>query len=129
MSCAIEGLIGQISIGGTIVGFLTGIDLSGERRQTPWRAMGTYDPTCILKGIRNFEGAARKAYICGDWLDVFLQNLTEYAGTIYPRGTEGCGTISGTLAFKGWNLRGMETESEAAVIEELAFDIYNVDVV
>jgi hypothetical protein len=123
---AIEGLIGQISIGGTLVGFLTGIEFGGDRSQTPWRAMGTYDPTQILKGRRNWDGVVRRAYICGEFVDVFAQNQTEYSCLIYPRGTAGCGTVQGTIAFKSLRVTGMEHESEAAVVKELAFDMYNV---
>ena len=123
---AIEGLIGQLSLGGTIVGFLTGVTLSGDRAQTQWRAMGTYDATQILKGRRNFEGTARKAYLCGDWLDLFKLDTTEFAATLYPRGTTACGTIAGSIAIKSWTVTGMETESEAAVLEEIGFDMYQV---
>jgi len=123
---AIEGLVGELSIGGTMIALLTGIEFSGDRSQTPWRAMGTYDPTQILKGRRNYEGVARKAYLCGDWLDVFMVNNTDYAATIYPRGTAGCGKIAGSIAIKSYRITGMETESEAAVIEEIAFDMYAV---
>lgn len=123
---AIEGLVGRLSLGGTIVALLTGVTLSGSRAQTQWRAMGTYDATQILKGARNFEGTARKAYLCGDWFDLFLLNTTEYAATLYPRGTTACGTIAGSIAIKSWSIAGMETESEAAVIEEIAFDMYAV---
>jgi len=125
-SDAIEGLIGELSIGGTMICFLTGIDFSGDRAQTPWRAMGSYDPTQILLGRRNYEGAARKAYLCGDWLDTFMVNETVYSATIYPRGTAGCGTIAGSLAIKTYSVTGMETESEAAVIEEITFDMYAI---
>jgi len=123
---AIEGLIGELSIGGTMIGFLTGIEFSGDRAQTPWRAMGSFDPTQILKGRRNYEGAARRAFMCAEWLDVFMVNDTDYAATIYPRGTGQCGTIAGSLAIKTYSITGMETESEAAVIEEITFDMYNV---
>ena len=123
---AIEGLIGQIGIGGTIIGFLTGIEFSGDRSTTPWRAMGSYDPTQILLGRRNYEGGAKKAFMCGDWLDYFMQNTTIYAATIYPRGTAGCGTIAGSIAIKSYRITGMETESEAAVIEEITFDMYDI---
>ena len=123
---ATEGLIGEISIGGTLVALLTGVEFSGDRSQTPWRAMGTYNPTQILKGRRNFEGTARKAYLCGDWVDLFMVNQTDYAATIYPRGTAACGTIAGSLAIKSYRLTGMETESEAAVIEEIAFDMFAI---
>lgn len=123
---AIEGLIGELSIGGTMIGFLTGIEFSADRAQTPWRAMGSYDPTQILKGRRNYEGAARRAFLCAEWLDIFMVNTTDYAATIYPRGTGVCGTIAGSLAIKTYSVTGMETESEAAVIEEITFDMYNI---
>uniref|UniRef100_A0A6M3M8H2 Uncharacterized protein n=1 Tax=viral metagenome TaxID=1070528 RepID=A0A6M3M8H2_9ZZZZ len=132
-SSAIEGLIGELGIGGTMIAFLTGIEFSGDRAQTPWRAMGSYDPTQILLGRRNYEGAARKAYLCGDWLDNFMVNCTVYSATIYPRGqticgttTPACGFITGSLAIKSYSITGMETESEAAVIEEITFDMYAV---
>ena len=123
---AIEGLIGELSIGGTMIAFLTGIDFSGDRSTTPWRAMGSYDPTQILLGRRNYEGGAKKAFMCGDWLDMFMQNTVIYAATIYPRGTAGCGTIAGSIAIKSYRITGMETESEAAVVEEITFDMYDV---
>ena len=130
---AIEGLVAELSIGGTLVSLLTGISLSGDRSQTPWRPMGEYDATQILKGRRNFEGTAEKAYVCGDWLDLFLTNCTDYAATIYPRGQTicpgtiaACGTIAGSIAIKSWRLSGMEAESEAAVLEEITFDVYSV---
>jgi len=130
---AIEGLVAELSIGGTIISLLTGIGLSGDRSQTPWRPMGAYDALQILKGRRNFEGTAEKAYVCGDWLDLFLVNCTDYAATIYPRGQTicpgaeaACGTIAGTIAIKTWRLSGMETESEAAVLSEITFDLFAI---
>ncbi len=130
---ASEGLRGELSIGGTLIALLTGIEFSGDRSQTPWRAMGTFDPTQILKGRRNYEGTARKAYLCGDWLDLFMVNCTDYAATIYPRGRTicpgtviACGTIAGSLAIKSYRVTGLETESEAAVIEEIAFDMFAI---
>lgn len=123
---AIEGLVGQISIGGTLVAFLTGIDFSSDRSQTPWRAMGTYNPTQILKGRRNFEGGVRKAYLCGEFLTDFMRDDTEFACIIYPRNNTACGTIQGTIAFKTYRVTGMEYESEAYVVEDLTFDMYLV---
>jgi len=130
---AIEGLVAEFSLGGTIVGLLTGLSISGDRSQTPWRPMGDRDPLQILKGRRNFEGTAEKAYVCGDWLDLFMVNCTDYAATLYPRGrticpgtVQACGTIAGSLAIKSWRLSGMETESEAAVLEEISFDLFSV---
>jgi len=85
---AIEGLVAELSIGGTLVSLLTGISLSGDRSQTPWRPMGSRDALQILKGRRNFEGSAEKAYVCGDWLDLFLVNCTT-APTTRRRSTRG----------------------------------------
>ncbi len=109
-----------------MIAFLTGIEFSSDRAQTPWRAMGSFDPTQILKGRRNYEGAARKAFLCAEWLDVFMQNQLDYSATIYPRGTGACGTIAGSIAIKSYSISGMETESEAAVITEITFDMYGV---
>jgi len=55
-----------------------------------------------------------------------MVNATDYAATIYPRGTAACGTIAGSIAIKSWRISGIETESEAAVIEEISFDMYAV---
>lgn len=129
---AAEGYRAIIGIGTSLVALLTGIDFSGDRSQTPWRPMGSYDPIQILKGRRNFSGAARKAYLCGEWLGTFLTNCTDYAATFYPRGTAVCGggtvcgSFSATIAIKNWSLSGMEMESEAAVITEIQFDAFNV---
>jgi hypothetical protein len=130
---AVEGLVAELSIGGTLVTLLTGIELRGDRSQTPWRPMGDYDPLQILKGRRNLEGTARKAYVCGDWLDLFLLNCRDYAATIFPRGqticpgtVQACGTIAGSIAIKSWSVTGMVAESEAAVISEISFDLYAV---
>jgi len=135
----IEGLIGWVNLiappgtvgDGTLIGHLLGVELSGDRSQTQFRTMGTYDTAYILKGRRNFEGSARKAFICGDLLDLFRLDCTEFIGSFYPRGgecgvTTPCGTFSGTIAFKSWRLTGWESEAEAAKIEEVTFDIYNI---
>lgn len=130
---AIEGLVGELSIDGNMIALLTGIEFSADRAQTPWRPMGSFDPMQILKGRRNYEGAARKAYLCAEWLDVFMVNCTDYSATLYPRGRTicpgtvlACGAIAGSLAIKSYSITGMETESEAAVIEEITFDMYAI---
>ncbi len=117
----------------SIVALLTGIEFSGDRSQTPWRPMGSYNPIQILKGRRNFEGSARKAYVCGDWLGTFLVNCTDYMATFYPVGSATCGGVGGTcgsfsatIAIKSYRITGMEMESEAAIIEEITFDAYNI---
>ena len=128
----VEGLVGRISFGGTVVGHLLGVNLSGDRSTTQYRAMGTINTTSILKGRRNFEGSAKKAYLCGEFLTLFLENCQEYSGSFFPRygvcggGATPCGTIAGTIVFKTWNLTGWEAEAEAAKIEEVTFDIYNI---
>ncbi len=126
----IEGLVGYISINGETVGHLLGVELSGDRSVTHYRAMGTYNTTTLLRGRRNFEGSARKAFICGDFLTMFLNDCGTFAGTFYPRSgacTESaCGTVTGTLVFTGWRLTGWEAEAEAAKIEELTFAMYDV---
>lgn len=127
----VEGLVGKISINGTIVGHLLGVELSGDRSVTHYRAMGTYNATSLLRGRRNFEGSARKAFLCGDFLGFFLNDCGTFAGTFYPRygacTESACGTIAGSLVFTGWRLTGWEAEAEAAKIEELTFAMYDVD--
>jgi len=130
---ATAGLRGELYFNGAMVSLLTGVDFSGDRSQTPWRPMGSYDPTVILKGRRNFEGRAARAYVCGAWLGTFMTNCTEYAATFYPSGTATCGGIGGTcgsfsatIAIKTWRISGMETETETPVLEEITFDAYLV---
>ena len=130
---ATEGMRAVLVLDSGVVALLTGIDFSGDRAQTPFRPMGSYNPIQILKGRRNFEGAARKAYVCGEWLGTFLTNCTEYRATIYPSGTAmcggrggTCGSFSATIAIKHWNITGMEMESSAAIMTEITFDAYNV---
>lgn len=131
---AAEGYRAILGLGTAIVALLTGVDISGDRAQTPWRPMGSTNPIQVLKGRRNFEGAARKAYLCGEWLGTFLTDCTDYQATFYPRGTSTCGggTVCGsfkaTVSIKGWSLSGMEMESEAAIISELTFDAFNVEI-
>lgn len=133
MSVATEGLRALLHLDNALVALLTGIEFSGDRAQTPWRPMGSYDPTQILKGRRNFEGVARKAYVCGDWLGTFLTNCTDYRATFFPTGTATCGGVGGTcgsfsatIAVKSYRITGMAMESEAAIIEEISFDAFNV---
>ena len=130
---ASEGMRAQLYLQGTIVALLTGVDFGGSRSQTPFIPMGSHDPTQILKGPRRWEGSARKAYVCGDWLGSFRTNCTDYEATIYPSGSASCGgkggtcgSFSATIAIKSWTITGMELESEAAIIEEITFDAYAV---
>lgn len=130
---ATEGMRAAFATSGGVVGLLTGVEFSGDRAQTPWRPMGSYNPIQILKGRRNFEGAARKAYVCGAWLGTFLANCTEYGATFWPSGSAACNSIGGTcgsfkatIAIKSYRITGMEAESEAIVSEEITFDAYNV---
>ncbi len=129
-TCPIEGLIGEISVGGTFVGWLMNVTLNATRAATPIRAMGTFEASCILKGIVNYEGSYGKAYLCADFFDIFRDSVTtggqEFAGTFYPRGTAACGTIAGSLVFTSWGLTGWEAESEAAKMEDMDFLLYAV---
>ncbi len=127
---AIEGLIGEVSIGGSLVGFLTGVNLRANRASASIRGYGTFEASHILKGIVDYNGAVAKAYICNEWLDNFRNSTTsggvEWEGTFYPRGTAECGTIAGKLIFTSWNLDNWVAESEAAKIENLEFILYSV---
>lgn len=130
VTCPIEGLIGEISVGGTFVGWLMGVSLSASRAVTPIRGMGTYEADCMLKGIVNYEGSFSRAFMCAEFFDIFRDSTTtggaEFAGTFYPRGTSACGTIAGSLVFTSWALTGWEAESEAAKIVDLDFLLYAV---
>lgn len=129
-TCPIEGLIGEISVGGTFIGWLMGVTLNASRAVTPIRGMGTYEASCLLKGIVNYEGSFKRAFMCADMLDLFRDSVTtggaEFAGSFYPRGTAACGTISGSLVFTSWSLTGWEYESEAAKVTEMDFVLYAV---
>jgi len=75
MAVATEGLRALLYFDSSLVALLTGVDFSADRAQTPFRPMGSYDPTQILKGRRNYEGGARKAYVCGDWMGSFQPTI------------------------------------------------------
>lgn len=130
VTCPIEGLIGDISVGGTFIGMLTGVTLNGSRDVTQFRAMGTYETSCLLPGIVEYTGSFEKAFMCEGWLDIFRDSSTsggsEFAGTFYPRGTAACGTIAGSLMFTSWGITGWEAESSAAKLENLDFVLYSV---
>jgi len=130
---AIEGYKAVLVLETSIVSLLTGVNFRCDRSQTPWRPAGSVDPTQILKGRRNCEGGASKAYVCGDWLGTSLTNCTNYRATFYPSGSATCGGVGGTcgsfsatIAIKSYSLTGMVHESEAAIIAEITFDAYNV---
>ena len=130
VTCPIEGLIGDLSVGGTFVGMLTGVTLSASRDATEFSAMGTYETSCLLPGRVRYSGSFEKAYMCATWFDIFRDSSTtggvEYAGTFYPRGTAACGTIAGSLMLTSWALNGWEAESSAAKTEAMDFILYAV---
>jgi len=114
-------------IGMAVVGNLMGMEFSGVREQAPLWELGDTNPARNLKGGRTFEGAARKAYICGEWLGYFDQDCADFGIEIYPRGTisDSC-VIVGRMVIKNYRILEMAAESEMAVAEEIRFDLYNV---
>ncbi len=119
-----EGMMGSISIGGTAVGKLTGVDFDWSASLKEMAYMGEEETSEVLHGVRKYKGSAKKAYIDNTFLAAFRAG-TELVGTLYPRG----GTapyIAGTLAFSGGKLSGMQMDSEAAVIEDINFIMYNI---
>jgi len=124
-TCPIAGLIGDISVGGTFVGMLTGVTLNATRDVTEFAAMGTFETTCLLPGRVRYAGNFDKGYMCATYFDIFRDSPTTggatFAGTFYPRGTAACGTIAGSLMFTSWALEGWEAESSAAKIESMDF--------
>lgn len=128
----IEGLVGAFSVGGTFIGHLLGVTIRGRRLTQQIRNIGNIEADKILVGKVDFDGDSRKAFICGDFLTLFRENVAhgnDFRGTFYPRGLLGCGTIWGNLVFKRWRLENWDAESEAAKIEEIEFDLYNVTMV
>jgi hypothetical protein len=124
---ASEGFLGVMRIGMAVVGNLTGVSLKGVRGQEHIRALGNDDTDKILKGKRDFEGTARHAYICGEWLDYFKQDCTEFNLEVYPRGmySDTC-VIVARMVIKRYQILEMSAESNMAVIEGIGFDLYNV---
>lgn len=129
-TCPIEGLVGDISVGGTFVGMLTGVTLSATRDVTEFAAMGTYETDCLLPGRVRYSGSFERGYMCATFFDIFRDSTStggaEFAGTFYPRGTAACGTIAGSLMFTTWNLTGWDAESSAAKLESMDFVLYAV---
>ena len=129
-TCPSEGLIGDISVGGTFVGMLTGVTLNATRDATEFAAMGTYETTCLLPGRVRYSGNFDRGFMCAAYFDIFRDSPSTggatFAGTFYPRGTAACGTIAGSLMFTSWGLEGWEAESSAAKIEAMDFILFNV---
>lgn len=124
MSSVSEGLNASISLGGTVIGFLTGISFSGRRTVESWTSMGSTDPTDALLGPLEYTGGFSRAYIDNTYFDVFTSG-TALVGTIFPRG----GTtpyIAGTMVLSDYTISNMEKSTATAVAEEGSFTMYNI---
>ncbi len=128
MSDAIEGLIGEVSVGGTLVGYLRGVTLSASREAERARHIGSVRSDLVLPGQVNFRGGIRRAYVCDNFFELF-ESDAEFQGTFYPRGSAECGRITGVVLFTGWGLENWRAESEAAKIENVEFVLYDVSTV
>jgi len=130
-----EGLYAQIFLDGIThagtmgtqspVILLTGVELSWSQTNSPFFGMGSLHPASILRGVINWEGRFKKAYVDNKWLGTFHIGTYQFCGSITPRGTN-LPFIIGTVILTGGSLANMEAGSEAAVMEDEGFIIYNL---
>ena len=127
MSTAARGLDATISIGtsaGTLtaIGLLTGTDFDLTKPVTEFVPMGSLETQQVLQGVKKYKGAYRKAFV--DWTYVgYLTGGSVLVGSMVPRSGK---SVVGSLVITGGRLTNMETENEAAVIEEGNFVMYLV---
>ena len=126
MTTATAGFNASIRIDWVLIATLTGVEIWGDRDQQTLYSIGDSDASKILKGKRNFGGSAKKAYVCGEWLDYFLRDNTTFEFELYPAGLTGTHVIVANMSLSGYRLEGMETESEAPVLEGITFDLEDV---
>ena len=124
MSTPIEGYKATLSLGGTTVALLVGVEFSAVRDVEEFAAAGEDSISAVLLGPIRYSGRARKAYVDNEFLSLIV-NKTELVGTIYPRG-DSTPYIAGTVVVTGYDITGMEAKSQTPVLEELTFVMYNV---
>lgn len=121
---AMEGMMGSFSLGGSAIALMTGVNLEWNRSVTEMAYLGQTAVSDVMQGVKKYKGTANKAYVDNTYLKVFMAG-TELVGTLYPRG----GTtpyIAGTVVLTGGRLSGIEKDSEAPVIEDISFVMYNI---
>jgi len=122
MSTAARGMDGVLSIGGTAIGLLTGVDFAWDKPVTEFAAMGTSYVTQVLHGVRHYHGAFRKAFVDCTYHTIF-QDETVLVGSLVARSGR---SFVGSLVITGGSLENLDAEESAAVIEEGTFVMYNV---
>lgn len=122
MSTPARGMYGVLSIGGTAIALLTGVDFDWDKPVTEFAQMGTNVVTSVLQGVQHYRGAFRHAFIDCVYLTIF-QNETVLAGSLVPRSGR---TYVGSLVITGGSLENLEAEETAAVVEEGTFVMYSV---
>lgn len=127
-TCPIEGLVGEVTLNGTFIGWLMGVRLNGRRVTEQIRTLGTVRSVDVMSGRVDYTGNFRTAYICNDMYDLF-ESDSAFSCYLYPRGTAECGTLRGTVLFTGWSMENWKFESEAAKLDDMDFVIYNVETV
>lgn len=123
---AMEGMMGSFSLGGSAIALMTGVSLDWNKSVTEMAYLGDTTVKDVMQGVKKYKGTANKAYVDNTYLKVFMAG-TELVGTILPRG----GTtpyIAGTIVITGGRLSGIEKDSEAPVIEDASFVMYNITV-
>jgi len=122
--CPDSGTVGP----GSVIGMLTGVELSWAQNKRRFYQLGTLTPINVLDGVITYDGAFRHAYQSNVGMGAgtrFYVGTVRYIGSICPRGTSPP-AIMGTLAFTGGNIRNLSAESSEASIEENTFILYNV---
>lgn len=119
--------LGTVAGGTTIpISLLTGVELSWtQAKKRFFVAGGSLHPSSVLRGIIQYDGKFKKAYVDNMFLGSVNIGTLSFFGSIVPRGGNSP-AILGTVELTGGALGGMAAESEAAVTEDEGFIIYNL---
>ena len=121
-----EGLIGEVSLNGTFIAWLTGVSLDGSRAIEQIRTLGTVRSVGVMPGRVNFKGKFKHAYLCNGVFNLFESDQA-FSAYFYPRGFASCGTYRGTVLFTGWSMENWKSESEGAKLDDMDFVVYNLE--
>jgi len=118
-----RGLDATIYLGGTQIGLLTGITFDWTKAVTEFVPMGSLETQQVLQGVKKYKGSFKKAFVDWTYVGYFTSGTHILVGSLVPRSGK---SVVGSLVVTGGTLTGMETENEAALIEEGDFVMYLV---
>ena len=125
MSTCTEGLNASLTVEGTQIALLSECTFQLTRDAKEWVAMGSVKTTDVLLGAYKYKVTAKHGYVNNTYLN-YLTGGSTLAGSLFPAGTSGGGTISGSLICIDIGVNGMRQENADPVFEDLTFIMYEV---